>query len=121
MTCVKNIYIISNIAYNIPLKYKENFYEEDLSAQEKTEKQGSRLQKKNEHGKRQKGTAKKAQQRQKGIICIKHREGGCCKTVVKKDVSGSFAAVSFISLCCYKKNQQILKSEAAGFEKYGIS
>ena len=71
MTCVKNIYIISNIAYNIPLKYKENFYEEDLSAQEKTEKQGSRLQKKNGFHRGKKGFEEKKRQGQKEAFGIK--------------------------------------------------
>ena len=71
MTCVKNIYIISNIAYNIPLKYKENFYEEDLSAQEKTEKQGSRLQKENGFHRGKKGFKEKKKQRQKKAFGIK--------------------------------------------------
>jgi len=68
LTCVKNIYIISNIAYNIPLKYKENFYEEDLSAQEKTEKQGSRLQKENGFHRGKKRFEKKKKQRQKKAV-----------------------------------------------------
>lgn len=45
-------------------------HENDISAQEKTEKQRARLQKKNENSKRQKGTLCKKKKRQKSAVCL---------------------------------------------------